>query len=202
MDAAIETPARPGRKRDHGRDPEILRATLDVLAEQGYDGMTIDEVAARCRAGKATLYRRWASKADLVLDALTQLKAPFDDLPDTGTLRGDLVALIRTPAGADGERKARILAGVVAMLSRNPELSDAARAALVEPRARATRALLERARDRGEVAQHADLDLLSSLVSALVAYRAVIERGPVTRDYLERVIDGVLLPAAGVRGRD
>lgn len=201
MDAATETAARPGRKRDAARDPEILRATLDVLAEQGYDGMTIDEVAARCRAGKATLYRRWASKADLVLEAITQLKAPFDELPDTGTLRGDLRALIRTPAGEDGERKARILAGIVALLSRSPDLADAAHAALVEPRARATRALLERAQSRGEVSPDADLEILTSLSTALVAYRAVVERRPVTRDYLERVIDTVILPAAGVAPR-
>ena len=89
-----------GRKRDHTRDPEILDAALDVLAETGYDGMTIDMVAARAKAGKATLYRRWPSKAELVIDAVACMKAgdlDLDDLPDTGTLRGDLVAMIRPP---------------------------------------------------------------------------------------------------------
>ena len=65
---------RLGRKRDHTRDPEILDAALDVLAETGYDGMTIDMVAARAKAGKATLYRRWPSKAELVIDAVACMK--------------------------------------------------------------------------------------------------------------------------------
>src|ERR1700710_1308083 len=83
-----------GRKRDHSRDPEILQAALDVLAENGYDGMTIDMVAARAKAGKATLYRRWPSKGHLVVDAIACMKrsdAALAALPDTGTLRGDLV---------------------------------------------------------------------------------------------------------------
>ena len=69
-----EAKPRLGRKRDHTRDPEILDVALDVLAETGYDGMTIDMVATRAKAGKATLYRRWPSKADLVLDAVACMK--------------------------------------------------------------------------------------------------------------------------------
>src|SRR3990170_4095168 len=105
---------RLGRKRDHTRDAYILEAALEVLAETGYDGMTIDMVAARARAGKATLYRRWPSKAELVIDAVACLKK--DDyhpanLPDTGTLRGDLVAMIKPHTIEDGERKLQIVAG-------------------------------------------------------------------------------------------
>src|SRR3954470_17199318 len=97
LDTAVTEPAKLGRKRDHTRDPEILEAALDVLAETGYDGMTIDMVAARAKAGKATVYRRWSSKAELVIDAVACMKrGDLDEanLPDTGTLRGDLVALI------------------------------------------------------------------------------------------------------------
>src|SRR3989337_1831183 len=86
----VEAKPRLGRKRDHTRDPEILEVALDVLAETGYDGMTIDTVATRAKAGKATLYRRWPSKADLVLDAVVCMKSKdidLDALPDTGTLR-------------------------------------------------------------------------------------------------------------------
>src|ERR1700712_1282335 len=91
-------PSKLGRKRDHSRDAEILQAALDVLAETGYDGMTIDMVAARAQAGKATLYRRWPSKAELVLDAVACMKQSDlhpDELPDTGTLRGDLLSMIK-----------------------------------------------------------------------------------------------------------
>ena len=76
----VEAKPRLGRKRDHTRDPEILDAALDVLAETGYDGMTIDMVAARAKAGKATLYRRWSSKTELVLDAVACMKSSDLDL--------------------------------------------------------------------------------------------------------------------------
>jgi len=122
------TPSRPGRKRDHSRDPEILRCTIDVLAETGFEGMTIEMVAARAKAGKATLYRRWASKGELVVDAVACLKQgalDLDDLPDTGTLRGDLVAMIKPHSIDEAEKKMRVMAGVVTMLSTTPELAEA-----------------------------------------------------------------------------
>src|SRR3546814_344731 len=128
---------RLGRKRDHTRDADILEAALEVLAETGYEGMTIDQVATRARAGKATLYRRWSSKAELVIDAVACMKkGNFDPsaLPDTGTLRGDLVGMIKEPSIQDGERKMQIMAGIVSMVSRSPELADAAQEALVAPR--------------------------------------------------------------------
>src|SRR4051812_26383711 len=96
----VDAQPKLGRKRDHSRDAEILDAALDVLAETGYDGMTIDMVAARAKAGKATLYRRWASKPELVLDAVACMKSTGQDLtspPETGTLRGDLVAMVKSP---------------------------------------------------------------------------------------------------------
>ena len=74
-----------GRKRDHTRDTQILEAAIDVLAEMGFDGMTIDMVAARAEAGKATIYRRWPSKADLVLDAVAYMKAGELDLSASPT---------------------------------------------------------------------------------------------------------------------
>ncbi|NQX17625.1 TetR/AcrR family transcriptional regulator [Rathayibacter sp. VKM Ac-2857] len=200
---ACDAPARPGRRRDPNRDGEILTAALDVLAETGYDGMTIDMVAARAKAGKATLYRRWESKAELVLEAVACLKGADldqDALPDTGTLRGDLVALIRPRAIEDAERKLRIMSGVVAMISKAPELADAVRQAIVEPRARANRTLLRRAIDRGEIPADVDVDMLAVLTPSMVSYRVLLMREPVDRDYLISLVDNVLLPAVGLRG--
>ncbi|BDZ45776.1 TetR/AcrR family transcriptional regulator [Naasia aerilata] len=190
-----------GRKRDHTRDADILDAALEVLAETGYDGMTVDMVAARAKAGKATLYRRWPSKAELVLDAVACLKRADSDpakLPDTGTLRGDLVALIKTPSIEDGERKLQIMAGIVSMLSRSPELADAAQAAIVEPRARVNRLLMRRAIDRGEISADVDIDTLSMVSTAMVSHRVLMLRKPVTREFLISLIDNVILPAAGI----
>ena len=193
--------ARPGRKRDHTRDPEILDAALEVLAESGYDGMTIDMVAARAKAGKATLYRRWQSKAELVIEAVACMKrTDFDptDLPDTGTLRGDLIAMIRPHSIEDNERKLQVMGGLVSMLARDPHLVDAVNAAITEPRAQINRFLMQRAIDRGEVRADADVETISHIGPSMSAYRSLMQRKPVDREFLVSMIDGVVLPALGI----
>jgi AcrR family transcriptional regulator len=198
---ATEQTPRPGRRRDHTRDPEILEAALDVLAETGYDGMTIDMVAARAKAGKATLYRRWSSKAELVIDAVACMKHNNIDLahlPDTGTLRGDLIAMIKPHALEDGERKLQVMAGLISMLSRDPGLAEAVRAALVEPRAAVNRFLIRRAADRGEIPADRDIETLSLIGPAMAMYRVLVLKKPVDRAFIISLIDGVLLPALGV----
>lgn len=197
-----EAKPRLGRKRDHTRDPEIMDAALDVLSESGYDGMTIDMVAARAKAGKATVYRRWSSKAELVLDAVACMKQgeiDLDDLPDTGTLRGDLVAMVRPPSIRDGERKLKVMAGIVSMIARSPELAAAAQEALVEPRASVNRIFFQRAIDRGEIPADVDVEKLCLIGPALVSYSVLMLGRPVDRDLLVENIDKVILPAAGIR---
>ena len=195
----IEPKAKLGRKRDHTRDPEIMDAALDVLAETGYDGMTIDMVAARAKAGKATLYRRWASKGELVIDAVACMKRiDLDAIPDTGTLRGDLVAMIKPHAIHDAEKKLRVMAGIASMLSRDPDLADAAYDAIIEPRVAVNRMLLQRAIDRGEVAADTDIEMVSMVSQSMATYRTLILRKPVDRPFLISVIDGVILPALGL----
>ncbi|TQS42145.1 TetR/AcrR family transcriptional regulator [Cryptosporangium phraense] len=187
---------KPGRKRDHTRDPEILDAAIEVLAENGYDCMTIDQVAARAKAGKATLYRRWPSKAELVIDAVGCLKKDsYENLPDTGTLRGDLLAMMRPPTIEDAQKKIRIMSGVVSMLDRSPELGEALRAAMVEPRAAANRVLMRRAIDRGEIRADCDIEMLAMVSASMVFYRTMIMRQAVDREFLVSIIDEVLLPA-------
>lgn len=189
-----------GRKRDFTRDPEILEAALDVLAESGYDGMTIDMVAARAKAGKATLYRRWPSKAELVIDAVACMKTVnLDDLPDTGTLRGDLLGMIKPHSIEDADRKLKVMTGLLSMLSRSPELADAAYQAITDPRARATRLFLQRAIDRGEIPAATDIQTLSLVSASMASYRTLFLRKPVDREFLLSVIDGVILPAVGLQ---
>ena len=191
-----------GRKRDLTRDPEILDATLEVLAETGYDGMTIDMVAGRAKAGKATVYRRWASKSELVIDAVACMKTAdidFDALPDTGTLRGDLVAMVKPHTIEDGSRKLQVMAGLVSMLSRHPELVDSVREAVTEPRVRVNRIFLRRAIERGEIPAHVNVDLLAQVGGAMATHRTLIQRKPVDRAFIISIIDGVILPAVGLK---
>ncbi len=191
-----------GRKRDHTRDPEILAAALDVLAETGYDRMTIDLVAARAKAGKATLYRRWASKAELVIDAVACMKNADIDmahLPDTGTLRGDLVATIKPHSIGDGDRKLRVMAGLMSMISCDQGLAEAVQSAIIEPRAAVNRILFQRAIDRGEIPADCDVENLLLLVTSMAMYRTMVQRKTASRQFLISVIDGLLLPAVGLR---
>lgn len=196
-----DQPAKLGRKRDHSRDPEILQAAIDVLAECGYERMTIDMVATRARAGKATLYRRWSSKAELVVDAIACMKqgefSP-DNLPDTGTLRGDLLAMIRPRTLEESERKLQVMGAVVSMLSRDPQLADAVGAAITEPRVAVNRALMRRAAERGEIRADADIETIAQIGPSMATYRTLAQRKPVDRDFLVSVIDGVVLPALGL----
>ena len=197
-------PSKLGRKRDHTRDPEILDAALQVLAETGYDGMTVDMVAARAKAGKATLYRRWPSKAELVIDAVACMKKvdPEAPLPDTGSLRGDLVALIKPQTLAENENKLRIMAGIMSMISREPQLAEAANNAIMQPRAQLNRRLMQRAKERGEIAADIDIDTLAQVSPSMVAYRVLMQRKSVNREFLITIIDTVLVPALGLKNTE
>lgn len=191
-------PARPGRKRDRSRDGDILDAALEVLADVGFARLTMDAVAARAGAGKATLYRRWSSKTELVIDAVARMKreqVDIERLPDTGDLREDLLGLFRPQSAREGERRLRIMAGLASMLVQDEASADAVGAAIVQPWTEAHRLLMRRAVERGEASAAADVDTLSQVVASMAAYRALVQRRPFDRDFLVSLVDGVLMPA-------
>jgi AcrR family transcriptional regulator len=191
-----------GRPMDASRDSDILDSALDVLAEVGYDGMTIDMVAARAKAGKATLYRRWPSKTELVLDAVACMKnssIDYSNLPDTGSLRGDLVAMIKPLSITDSQKKLKVMAGLVSLLARNPELADVANQVIMAPRIELNRFFLHRAIERGEIPADTDVDLVSMISPSMVTYRTLVMQSPVDREFLLRLINSVVLPAVGIR---
>lgn len=191
-------PARSGRRRDPSRDAAILAAALQVLGEVGYAAMTMDAVALRAKAGKATVYRRWSSKEELVLDAVEHLRqdqVARNPLPDTGTLRGDFLAMFQPQTDEEAELKDQDAAGLVSLLTHSPALARAAQGALVDPWAQMHRALMLRAVDRGEVAAGADVESLCQVLPTMAAYRALVQRQPFDLDFLLSVVDGVLMPA-------
>ncbi len=196
-------PPRLGRKRDHSRDPEILEAALDVLAEVGYEGMTVDMVATRAKAGKATLYRRWPSKAELVIDAVACMKQPPSPdssyvPPDTGTLRGDLIAMVKPKALTDSNRHLKVMLGLASMLSQHPEMLEAINDIMLRPRKGAYLEIFQRAIDRGEIQAGVDVDLLASLGPAMGMFRALYYQKAPSRDFMLHLIDAVVLPAVGL----
>jgi AcrR family transcriptional regulator len=194
---AESPPIRPGRKRDHSRDEVILDSTLAVLAEHGYEGMTIDLVAAHAGMARATVYRRWPTKADLVVDAVSRMSqgdVDLEQLPDTGTLRGDMLAMIRP---FDDERQQIRIQALVALLSvarTDDRLAEVAQNAGVGPWVAVSRLLIARAVDRGEYPPPSDLDTLAGVIPMLCVARAA-QRLPITREFSVALIDGVILPA-------
>lgn len=198
-------PVKLGRKRDHTRDAQIMDAAISVLAEEGYEGMTIDMVAARAKAGKATVYRRWASKEELVIDAVACMKqADLEPtrLPDTGTLRGDLLAMIKPRSIEESDRKLRVMAGLMSMLAKDSALTEAVADAIVAPRVAVNTLFLERAIERGEIPATVDVAMLAQVSQSMVAYRVLMDRKPMDPEFLRSIVTGVILPAVGLPAHD
>jgi AcrR family transcriptional regulator len=176
------------------REQQILAATLDVLADVGYDRLTMDAVATQARASKATLYRRWNGKVSLVIDALLSQKGPLE-APDTGTVRGDLLETFCGLGGLTDQRQIAVLASVVTAIARDQEFAEAFRREFVAPKAAISRAIFERARDRGELRDDVDLDILAPALPGIVLHHQFVLGRPATQDLITRVIDQIILPA-------
>ena len=184
-------PRRPGRPRDPQADAAILRATVDILCEHGFGAFTVDAVAAHAGVGKATIYRRWPNREALVLDAAaTLVRKP--ELPDTGTLRGDLVALFTDVfMGGSDDRKGNLMAGVMAESLVNPEMKRLL-ADFTRRRRETSSEILTRSIARGELPAHADVDLLSDIIGGTLLYRGLISDNPVDADVIARLVDVAL----------
>ena len=180
-----------------GREEEILDATVAVVAELGYDRLTMDAVATAAKASKATLYRRWSTKADLVVDAISRAKGcPMPEDVDTGSLRGDLVSMACGDGGFTDEMPMSVVAGLLTALHRDADLQKAFRERFLAPRNELTNKVYERAVRRGEIAPDVDVALLSVTLPAVIIHHAYILGVEPTDDLILRVIDNVILPAA------
>jgi AcrR family transcriptional regulator len=189
--------SRTGRPLDPSRDAAILHAALEGLAEVGYDRLTMDEIAARARAGKGALYRRWPSKAALVVDALIAWReqlAPLD-APDTGSLRGDIDAIIeQVPDFSDADRRMmRVISGVATAAARDPELAAAFRNQIFERPRALLRHVLDRAAERGEIPDGRRLDLVPDVLIGLNILGVVLGRPP-DREFVRRVFTEIIYP--------
>jgi AcrR family transcriptional regulator len=187
-----------GRPLDASRDAAILRAALEGLAELGYDRLSMDEIAARARAGKGALYRRWPSKAALVVDAIIAWRDQFApvSIPDTGSLAGDLEALIEAVPNFDevAKRQLGIVVGLAAAGSRDPELRAAlAENALLRPR-QIIGQVLERAVARGEISADRDLELVPDLLVGLNLLRGLLLGEVPDRRFVRRVVETIIHP--------
>jgi AcrR family transcriptional regulator len=181
MSDLAEPPRRtPGRPRSEASHQAIIQATLELLIEGGYGSLTMEAVRARAGVGKATIYRRWASKEELVRDVIVFLHDDFE-APDTGSLRGDydaLATLVRATASRAGTA---LMPRLLGESVNDPELFAIFRANLVEPRRAALRTVLRRAVERGEIREGLDLELVLDLFAGPAVYRLLITGGDMTQ---------------------
>lgn len=188
----------PRPRIEGDREDEILDATLHLLLEVGYDRLTMDAVARRARASKATLYRRWESKPSLVVDAMVRAKqAPIISEHDTGSLRGDLVSTFCGSHGMAHSEATGLLGSVITALSSDPEFAQRFRAEFIEPKVAVSQAIYARAAERGEILPDLDLDIIAPALAGILLHRSFV-LGLIPDDAdVERVIDHVILPAVG-----
>ena len=198
MNRDIPGGAPRGRPRSPEADRAILTATVELLAERGLAAMSIEEVAARAGVGKTTIYRRWPSKGLLALDAFMASFREEQPLPDTGTLRGDLLAALhawvravtQTPMGP-------MLTGLIAEAQHDPELRGAWRDRVLEPLRRQRRIMLDRAIARGEIAASIDQEVVLDLLFGSAEHRLLLGHLPMTAGFIADVVDTIL---AGIQG--
>lgn len=179
------------------REAEILDATLELLVAVGYDRLTMDAVAQRARASKATLYRRWSHKSSLVVEALSRSgHAPDLREHDTGSLRGDLLATFCGPGGIADMENSRILAAVLTAMHTDERFAAEFRRQFLAPKIAVSRRIYVRAQQRGELSPAADIDLLGPALAGIVLHRALLLQEQVDVDLVQQVVDQIILPAA------
>jgi AcrR family transcriptional regulator len=196
-------PTLRGRPRDPRRREAILRAAVELVAEVGYDRMTVEAIATRAGVSKPTIYRRWpAGKKEIVLDALRTKHADADALPDQGSLRGDLLALLQAMVEHIHE-DAHLAGGLISQLRNSEELSTLLRdEVVVHERCRIDN-LLARAVTRGELSPDARITpLFHDLAGSVVFSRAVITGESLDRAFLFELVDHVLLPVLPLLPKD
>jgi AcrR family transcriptional regulator len=186
---------RPGRRRDPSRDEAILAATLAAFAEQGYAGVSIEGVAARAGVGKATIYRRYASKAQLVVEAVRVGACLGDHLPDTGDLRSDLASMLRAMVDRLHSPAGPVLLAFAAERLRHPELAAEFERSVIGAKRAHARSLIAAAVDRGELPADTDIELVAEAGPALVWHHA-LHGLPLTDDLPARILT-LVMPQEG-----
>jgi AcrR family transcriptional regulator len=176
------------------RETELLAVTLQLLQEHGYDRLTVDAVANVARASKATVYRRWPSKAELVLAAFIEGIRQIAVPPETGTLRGDLLRLGELVC-EQAAQHASTMRAVLVETSRNPALNDVLQRHFISQRRELINHVLQQAVDRGEIEATAINDELWDLLPGYLVFRTVIANRPPTRQTVRALVDGVVIPS-------
>ncbi len=182
-----------GRPRDARTDGAILEATLELIAERGAHKFRTDDVAARAGVGKGAIYRRYPSKDALVTAAVAALVNEEIVIPDTGSTRGDLLALMREAVELyRGSLPGRLMPNLVGAMAQRPELARAVREGFLAGRREALAEVLRRGIERGDLRPDLDTELALDVFGGPLFYRLLITGGPIDDDLAEGVADLIL----------
>jgi AcrR family transcriptional regulator len=191
MSVDVDAPHR-GRPRDPRRREAILAAAVALVAEVGYDRMTVDALAARAGVSKPTIYRRWpGGKSEIIVDAIRSKREAGSQVPDTGSLRGDLIAYIR---GATAGFDPHVAAGLIMQLQSSPELESLFREEVICDEQMRFESLLARAAARGEIGDGVVTPLFADIPGSIIFTRSLIRGLPIDDAFVEELVDRVLLP--------
>jgi AcrR family transcriptional regulator len=200
-DRAPTTPRSLGRPREERADRAIVKATLELIAEHGVRGFRMDDVADRAHVGKATIYRRYRSKDELVTAAVAALVSEIR-IPDTGSTRGDLLQLLRGAVDVYSESiEAAVMPSLVDAMSRDVEFARALREGFLAGRRAALRAVLERGVDRGDLRADLDFELALDVLGGPLFYRLLVTGGPIDDELADGVVELILRGFAPVKPR-
>src|SRR5580693_2126384 len=162
---------RPGRPRSEQAEQAIIEATLDLFAEQGFEGACVEAVAARAGVGKATIYRRWPNKEELLLAAFGSLKSPFPE-PEGVSVRDDLLAMVEVMCADKADpRKANRYALLLGEGEKYPRLMARYKETVVEPRREAMREVIRRGVKTGELRADTDVEVAMLVLTGTVLAR-------------------------------
>ncbi|WP_461152907.1 TetR/AcrR family transcriptional regulator [Saccharopolyspora tripterygii] len=187
-------PAGRGRPRDASRDAALRQAAMEVLAQVGYRALTMDAVAAHARAGKATIYRRWDSKLDLVIDTCNELVQRRIPEPDLGSVAADLGEFLRSFATLLTGPVGKAAQALVGELPHEPELALKFRESFLLPQRDVLRRIMERGVQRGEISPDAPIDTVGELAGAGLIYRLMLADEPLDTTFVDRLLNEGLLP--------
>jgi AcrR family transcriptional regulator len=190
----LPSPCRGGRPRDPSRDEAIRAALLRLLGEVGYGGFTIDALAQAAGVGKATIYRRWRTKQDLIVDSISDLGSVLTVPPDTGSLREDLRQLMHLLAETTRSPVGAMLRSLVSAMQHHPEFRAAYRTGPLAVWRAAYAQRWARAEARGEVVPGLASSPMVETTSALIVQRWLLTGEPVDEEYADRVLDTVVMP--------
>jgi len=184
---------RPGRPRSEQAEQAIIEATLDVFAEKGFEGVCVELVAARAGVGKATIYRRWPNKEELLLAAFGSLKSPLPE-PKGVSVRDDLLAMVEVMCADKADpRKARRYALLLGEGEKYPRLMARYKETVVEPRREVMRAVIRHGVETGELRPDTDVEIAMLQLTGAIMAQEKSQAGMLDDDFAARLVDGLLL---------